>query len=88
VPFEPGDLQYLSNTLVFHSRTSYEDWPAPAAKRHLMRIWLSLPDGPELPDCFLQRWRTIERGTVRGGVNVPNLPPRVIPLAPETPAYE
>jgi hypothetical protein len=88
VPFQPGDLQYLNNYLIFHSRTSYKDRADPALKRHLLRIWLSLPDGAELPDCFRERWRTIERGTVRGGVNVPNLPSPVIPLEAETPAYD
>jgi len=88
VPFQRGDIQYLNNISVFHSRTEYRDFPDPSLKRHLLRIWLSLLDGPELPDVFLERWRTIERGTVRGGVNVPNLPAPVIPLEAETPAYD
>lgn len=41
--FEPGDIQFLQNHVVFHSRTEYVDGPGP--KRHLMRMWLSLPDG-------------------------------------------
>lgn len=88
VPFRPGDIQYLQNHLVFHSRTAYEDWPAPAPKRHLMRIWLSLPDGRDLPHAFLDRWPQVERGTLRGGIRVPGQPAPSIPLEPETPAYE
>lgn len=25
--FEPGDIQFLNNYVMLHSRTEYEDWP-------------------------------------------------------------
>jgi hypothetical protein len=37
--FEPGDLQLISNHVVVHARTAYED--APGHERHLLRLWLS-----------------------------------------------
>jgi len=40
--FEPGDVQLLSNHVVLHARTAYEDFAEPARKRHLLRLWLSL----------------------------------------------
>ena len=40
--FEPGDVQLVSNHVVLHARTAYEDWPEPGRKRHLLRLWLSL----------------------------------------------
>ncbi len=40
--FEPGDVQLLSNHVVLHARTAYEDPPDPARGRHLLRLWLSL----------------------------------------------
>jgi hypothetical protein len=40
--FEPGDVQLLSNHVVLHARTAYEDPPDPAHRRHLLRLWLSL----------------------------------------------
>ena len=40
--FEAGDLQLISNHTVLHARTEYEDWPEPARRRHLLRLWLSL----------------------------------------------
>jgi hypothetical protein len=40
---EPGDVQLLSNHTVLHARTAYEDWPEPERKRHLLRLWISLP---------------------------------------------
>jgi hypothetical protein len=39
----PGDLQLLSNHTVMHARTDYEDHPEPERKRHLLRLWISLP---------------------------------------------
>jgi hypothetical protein len=39
--FEPGDVQLLSNHVVVHARTAYEDGPDPARQRHLLRLWLS-----------------------------------------------
>jgi hypothetical protein len=40
--FEPGDIQLVSNHVVLHARTAYEDWPEPQRKRHLLRLWLTL----------------------------------------------
>jgi hypothetical protein len=82
--FEPGDIQFLQNHVVFHSRTAYVDAPGPK-RRHLMRIWLSLPDGRRLPPALAEKWINIEVGTRRGGV--PTDKPPVIPLDPFTPAY-
>lgn len=87
IPFEPGDFQFVHNHVVFHSRTSFEDWPDPAKKRHLMRVWISLPDGRELHPAIAERWVHIERGTVRGGVNIPNRKTLTIPMEPLTPAF-
>jgi hypothetical protein len=39
---EPGDVQLLSNHVVLHARTAYEDFPEPERRRHLLRLWLSL----------------------------------------------
>jgi hypothetical protein len=40
--FEPGDVQLVSNHVILHARTAYEDWPEPERKRHLLRLWLTL----------------------------------------------
>ena len=47
--FRPGDMQFLCNHSIVHSRTSYEDWPETGRRRHLLRLWLSSADGPALP---------------------------------------
>jgi hypothetical protein len=41
--FRAGDIQLLSNHVVVHARTAYEDHLEPDKKRHLLRLWLSLP---------------------------------------------
>ena len=44
---EVGDLQFVSNLHVMHARTAYKDHAPPAPRRHLMRLWLSAPEGDE-----------------------------------------
>jgi len=41
----PGDVQWLSNHVILHARTAYEDHDDPARKRHLLRLWLSIGAG-------------------------------------------
>ncbi|MES9111685.1 hypothetical protein ABEQ46_12445, partial [Cutibacterium acnes] len=77
----------VHNHVVLHSRTAYEDWEEQSRKRHLMRIWLSMPDGRLLPKTLEERWVNIEQGTIRGGVNIPNRKSLKIPLDVEEPAY-
>ena len=53
--FEPGDMQFLCNYVVLHSRTDYEDWPEPERKRHLLRLWLRTQGFASLPPAFADR---------------------------------
>jgi len=53
--FEPGDMQFICNYVILHSRTEYEDWPEPERKRHLLRLWLRTPGFKELPPAFADR---------------------------------
>jgi len=39
---EPGDMQWVNNYTVMHSRTEYADWPEPGRERHMLRLWLKL----------------------------------------------
>lgn len=38
-----GDVQFVNNFVVMHSRTEYRD--GPGHKRHLVRYWIDVPDG-------------------------------------------
>jgi hypothetical protein len=37
---EPGQMQFVDNRSLGHSRTAFADWPNPAQQRHLVRLWL------------------------------------------------
>jgi hypothetical protein len=39
--FRVGDIQWLKNAAILHSRTEFEDHPEPERKRHLLRLWLT-----------------------------------------------
>ena len=44
--FQPGDIQYLNNYKILHSRTDYEDFEAPEKKRYLERLWICTDPEP------------------------------------------
>jgi hypothetical protein len=63
-----GDMQLLNTYVVIHSRTNFEDHEEPEKKRHLLRLWLSIPQGQRLPALWKEYFGAIEAGSVRGGV--------------------
>ncbi|MGI9389142.1 MAG: TauD/TfdA family dioxygenase [Boseongicola sp.] len=63
----PGDMQFVYNHAQLHDRTGYVDWPSPDNRRHLLRLWLSIPGDRPLPPCFAERYGSIEVGN-RGGI--------------------
>jgi hypothetical protein len=69
--FRRGDVQFLHNHQILHARTGYEDHPEPHRKRHLLRLWLSAPNGRSLPPVFSERYGEIRVGEKRGGILVP-----------------
>ncbi len=67
--FKQGDIQILNNHTILHSRTAFDDWPEPARKRNLLRMWINQrPDiaRPLAPE-FADRMNT----GPRGGVHIP-----------------
>ena len=42
--FEPGDVQWLKNSVILHKRSEFQDWPEPERKRHMLRLWLAADD--------------------------------------------
>ena len=64
---QPGDMQFVYNHAQLHDRTGFTDWPDPDQRRHLLRLWLSIPGDRALPECFRQRYGSIEIGE-RGGI--------------------
>lgn len=68
--FEPGDIQYLHNHVTAHGRTTYEDWPEPDRKRHLLRFWLATPGGRPLVKHILERYVGLKPGQRPAGIVV------------------
>lgn len=53
---EPGDMQFLNNHVILHSRTSFEDFDEPDRRRHMLRLWLNLRNGRKLAPEFSDRY--------------------------------
>ncbi|MGE3246824.1 MAG: TauD/TfdA family dioxygenase [Beijerinckiaceae bacterium] len=65
--FHPGDMQLLNNHVAVHSRTEFTDFEDEDRKRHLLRMWLSVPNSRELSDAMHVIYRDRRAGAVRGG---------------------
>ncbi len=68
--FEQGDIQWLNNHVVMHSRSEYEDYPEPERRRHLVRMllfsnaWRDVPDYVRHINEVTRWWRDHPRETV------------------------
>lgn len=58
--FRRGDIQFLNNRVILHSRTDFEDWEEPQKKRLLLRLWLRTPGYREIPAYFAPRFEDME----------------------------
>jgi alpha-ketoglutarate-dependent taurine dioxygenase len=65
---EQGDLQLVNNYVIVHSRTPFEDFEEPDRKRHLLRLWLAVPDSQPLPADWAEYFIDTRPGSVRGGL--------------------
>lgn len=64
--FREGDIQFLNNQTMLHARSEYEDYDEPHLKRHLLRMWISLPESRrrKLSPDLEARYRLIELGGI------------------------
>ena len=65
--FEPGDMQFMNNHVMYHSRTEFEDHEEADRRRHLIRLWLSVPNSRPLNDSMNAIYHDRRPGAVRGG---------------------
>lgn len=65
---EPGDILLLNNWVTFHRREEFEDHSDPALRRHLLRIWLAVPNSRALDPIFRDNYGATEAGAIRGGM--------------------
>lgn len=49
---QPGDLLVASNHVVLHGRTAYADEQNSDRQRHMLRLWLTIPNGRPLPPHY------------------------------------
>ena len=63
-----GDILFLNNWTTLHRRTAFEDFEDTEKKRHLLRIWLSMPNSRPLDESFLANFGSVEAGSLRGGI--------------------
>lgn len=50
--FRPGDIQFLNNYAILHSRTGWEDHDDPKQRRLLLRLWLNVANARALTPDF------------------------------------
>lgn len=63
-----GDILFLNNWVTMHRRTEFEDFEEPERKRHLLRVWLSVPNSRPLDPAFRANFGATEAGALRGGM--------------------
>lgn len=67
---QPGDIVFLNNFVTLHRRSEFVDHEDPALKRHLLRIWLSVPNSRPLDPRFAPSYGDTRAGSLRGGMKV------------------
>lgn len=65
---EPGDVLLLNNWTTFHRRSEFVDAEDPALRRHLLRIWLSMPNSRPIDPRFADHFGATKAGALRGGM--------------------
>lgn len=74
--YEPGDAMFINNFTCFHARTAFTDDDLDQGRRrHLLRIWLSMPNSRPLSPKWPQHifFLKTEAGAIRGGVPMPEV---------------
>ena len=65
---QPGDLLFLNNWVTLHRRSEFEDHPEEERKRHILRLWLSVPNSRPLDPLFRDNYGAVGAGEIRGGM--------------------
>ena len=65
---EAGDILLLNNWITYHRREAFEDHEDLELRRHLLRIWLAVPNSRPLDPRFRENYGAVEAGEIRGGM--------------------
>ena len=68
--FQPGDMQFLNNHVIYHARDAFADDAAAGRFRRLLRLWLAVPNSRPLPEDHGVLWGNVAAGALRGGIGV------------------
>jgi alpha-ketoglutarate-dependent taurine dioxygenase len=63
-----GDILLLNNWVTLHRRSAFEDHQELERRRHLLRIWLSVPNSRPLDPAFEANYGATAAGAIRGGM--------------------
>lgn len=64
--FQEGDIQFINNHTMMHAREAYEDHDDPGRQRHLLRMWVAVPDSRRRPlaDALTGRYHWVREGGI------------------------
>ncbi len=65
---EAGDMLFLNNWVTLHRRDEFVDHDDPALRRHLLRVWLSVPNSRPIDPLFADNFGATTAGALRGGM--------------------
>ena len=61
-------MLFLNNWVTLHRRSEFQDDEDPELRRHLLRIWLSVPNSRPLHPDFQANFGGTAAGAIRGGM--------------------
>ena len=65
---QKGEILMLNNWTLLHRRTEFEDFTEKSKRRHLLRVWLSMPNSRPIDDAFIENYGSTKSGAIRGGM--------------------
>lgn len=69
---QPGDILFLNNWITMHRRTAFEDYEDESLRRHILRVWLSMPNSRPIDPMFAGNYGSTAAGAIRGGIRAAN----------------
>ena len=63
---EEGDIEFVNNHTIMHARDAFVDYDEPHRRRHLLRMWIGLPDDRRRPlsPALDGRYRWVKNGGI------------------------
>ncbi|MCA9049483.1 MAG: TauD/TfdA family dioxygenase [Planctomycetaceae bacterium] len=65
---QPGDILFLNNWVTLHRRSEFTDAAEEQLQRHILRVWLSVPNSRPLDEFFRDNYGSVAAGAIRGGM--------------------